>query len=278
MVARTEIRAALRRGAVSGSALLLAVVTSACGGGGTTQAPPAPGGPTGQAPPETAAYCTAAVDLARVVNDGPDTSSPPGPPEDVAAAFEEYQARLEPPLVAMEQSAPPAVQQDIATIARQARYAVATNDDAPLGTPEYDTAVSRLRAFMISECGFEQVRVTAVEHRFDGITPTLPAGTVAFTMSNQGAEPHELDVYRINEGVPQPFPELALLPDDQRNVVLTSVGEISANPGNAETEFMTLIPGRYGVACPVPQGSTPEADGTGPPHAALGMVAEFTVT
>jgi uncharacterized cupredoxin-like copper-binding protein len=87
-----------------------------------------------------------------------------------------------------------------------------------------------------------------------------------------------MDVYRINEGVPQPFHELALLPDAQKEVVLTSVEEISTNPGNAETEFMSLIPGRYGVACPVPQGSTSTADGTGQPHAALGMVAEFTVT
>jgi len=256
--------------------LLLAVVTSACGGAGTSPAPP--DAPAGQAlPADKAAFCTAAVDLARVVSDGPDVGNPPGAPEDVAAAFDEYAARLEPPLTAMEQSVPPALQQDIATIARQARYAVATNDEAPLNTPEYDTAASRLRAFMITECRFEQVRVTAVEYRFEGIPPALPAGTVAFTMSNQGAEPHELDVYRINEGVPQPFPELALLPDDRREIVLTSVGEISANPGGADTEFMTLIPGRYGVACPVPQGTTTTADGTGPPHAALGMVAEFTV-
>jgi hypothetical protein len=278
MVARTEIRALPRRGAASALVLLLAVVTSACGGAGTGPGPNAPVPPTGQGlPAETAGFCTAAVDLAAVVNDGPDVPNPPPSPDDVAAAFDEYQARLEPPLTAMEQSVPPALQQDIATIARQARYAVATNDEAPLNTPEFDSAASRLRAFMITECRFEQVRVTAVEYRFDGIPPTLPAGTVAFTMSNQGAEPHELDVYRINEGVPQPFPQLALLPDDQRDVVLTSVGEISANPGAAETEFMTLIPGRYGVACLVLQGATPAADGTGPPHAALGMVAEFTV-
>jgi hypothetical protein len=177
----------------------------------------------------------------------------------------------------MERSVPPAVQQDIATIARQARYAVATKDEAPLNTPEYDNAVNRLRAFMIPICGFEHVRVTALDYKFEGIPPTLPARTVAFTVSNQGAEPHELDLYRINEGFPQPFRELALLLDAQRNVVLTSVGEISTNPGSAATEFMTLIPGRYGVACPVPQGSTPTADGTGPPHAAIGMIAEFTV-
>jgi hypothetical protein len=222
-------------------------------------------------------FCTAAVDLARVVNDGPDVANPPGPPEEVAAAFKDYEARLEPPLRAMEQSVPPAVQQDIATIARQARYAVATHDEAPLKTPEYETAVNRLRTFMISECGFEQVRVTALDYRFEGIPSALPAGTVAFTLSDQGAEPHDLDVYRINEGVPQPFQELALLPKEQKDVVLTEVEGISTNPGDAETEFMTLIPGRYGVACLVPQGSTPTADGTGPPHAALGMIAEFTV-
>jgi hypothetical protein len=279
MVARTEIRAGLRRG-VASALLLLAVVTSACGGEGTTQSPPdAPSAPTGQAlPPEKAAFCTAAVDLAGVVNEGPDVDDPPGPPEEVAAAFDEYEARLEPPLMAMEQSVPPAVQQDITTIARQTRYAVATKDEAPLDTPEYTTAVNRLRTFMISDCGFQQVRVTALDHQFEGIPPALPAGTIAFTLSNQGAEPHEMDMYRINEGVPQPFQELALLPEEQKDVVLTAVGEISTNPGNARTEFMSLIPGRYGVACPVPQGSTPAAEGTGPPHAAIGMITEFTVS
>jgi hypothetical protein len=288
MFAMTEIRTALagiglidtglRRGAASASLLLLVVVTSACGGGGTSPAPDGQTTPTGQAlPAETAAFCTAAVDLARVVTEGPDVANPPGPPEEVAAAFEEYQARLEPPLKAMEESVPPALQQDIATIARQTRYAVATNDEAPLETPENATAVDRLRTFMISECGFEQVRVTALDHQFEGIPPTLPARTVAFTLSDQGAEPHELDVYRINEGVPQPFQELVLLPEEQKDVVLTEVGVISTDPGDAETEFMTLIPGRYGIACLVPQGSMPTVEGTGPPHAAIGMIAEFTV-
>lgn len=277
MVAITEIRAGLRRGAAAVSLLVLAVVTSACDGGTTQQAPPtAPTGPGRQAlPVETAAFCSAGVDLTRVVSDGPDVGDPP---EAVPTAFHEYEARLEPPLKAMEKSAPAAVQQDIATIARQARYAVATNAEAPLNTPEYDTAVNRLRTFMISECGFEQVRVTALDYKFEGIPPTLPVGTVAFTLSNQGAESHELNVYRINEGVPQPFPELVLLPEAQRDVALTDVGAMSTNPGRAATEFITLIPGRYGVACTVKQGSTSTVEGTGPPHAAIGMIAEFTTS
>jgi len=33
--------------------------------------------------------------------------------------------------------------------------------------------------------------------------------------------------------------------------------------------------GRYGVACLKPKGSTPTQDGTGPPHATIGEIAEF---
>jgi hypothetical protein len=279
MVARTEIKAAPRRGAAWASFLLLAVVTSACGGAGSTQAQPyRPTAPTGQAlPPETTAFCTAAVDLARVVDDGPDVSDPPGPPDEVAAAFKRFDARLEPPLRSIEESVPPAIQQDIATISRQARYAVATNDETPLDTPEVASAMERLRTFMISDCRIQQVRVTALDHRFEGIPPTLPAGTVAFTMSNQGTEPHQLDVNRMNDGVPQPFQELVLLPTGQKEAALTEFGLINTDPAEAETEFITLIPGRYGVACLVHQGSTPTVEGTGPPHAAIGMIAQFTV-
>jgi hypothetical protein len=279
MIARTGMRVGPQHGPAGAALLLLAVVASGCGGGGTpppaTGAPPAP---SGQAlPPESAAFCTAAVDLARVVNDGPEIDDPPGPPEAVASAFKDYAARLEPPLRDIEQTVPPVAQQDIATIARQARYAVATADEAPLETPEYADAVARLRTVMIAECGFRQVRVTAVEHRFQGIPPTLPAGTVAFTLANQGAQPHELDVYRIDEEVPQNFPEIVVLPDDQREAMLTDVGRISTDPGVTETAFMPLVPGRYGVACFVLEGSTSTAEGTGPPHATLGMVAEFEV-
>ncbi|GAA0909311.1 hypothetical protein GCM10009559_79180 [Pseudonocardia zijingensis] len=240
--------------------------------------PDEPTAPPGQpVPAETAQFCTAAVDLVQVVDDGPDVSDPPGPPEQVATAYKEFEARLEPPLRSIEASVPPALQKDLATIARQARYAVATNDEAPLDTPESTTATGRLRTFMISECGFQQVRVTAIDYRFEGIPPTLPASTVAFTVSNQGAESHQFDVYRVNEGVPQPFQELVLLPEEQKDVVLTRVGLINTDPGDAETEFMPLIPGQYGVACLVPQGSTPPAEGAGPPHAAIGMIGTFKV-
>jgi hypothetical protein len=234
--------------------------------------------PTGQAfPPERAAFCTGAVDVERVVEDGPDVADPPGPPEEVAAAFKNFEVRLEPPLRAVEGAAPPVMQQDIATIGRQARYAVATNDEAPLDTPEITTAVDRLRTFTISDCRLEQVRVTALDHQFVGIPQNLPAGTIAFTLSDQGREPHQLDISRIDDGVAQPFQELVLQPAGQKDAVLTEIGVINTDPGEVETEFMTLIPGKYGVACLVRQGATPTAEGTGPPHAALGMIAEFTV-
>ncbi len=58
---------------------------------------------------------------------------------------------------------------------------------------------------------------------------------------------------------------------------MTGVGKVSAAPGGTGLRFVTLTPGRYGVACFLPQGSTPDRDGTGPQHATLGQVGEFVV-
>lgn len=271
-MALIEIRTRRPAGARPASLLLLAVAVSACGWGGPSQAPPDAGLRT-----DRDDFCASAVDLDGVVNDGPDLEEPPGPPEAVAAAFEEFEARLEPPLQVVEQTASRAIELDVATIARQARYAVTAGVETPLGTPEFETAQARLRAFMISECGFGRVRVTSRDYRFEGVPPTFPAGPAAFTLYNEGAEAHELDVYRIDDEVALPVQQLAVLPVEQRRAVLLTVGELGADPGGTDTEFINLIPGRYAAVCQLPQGSTPAATGTGPPHAALGEVAEFTV-
>jgi hypothetical protein len=48
-------------------------------------------------------------------------------------------------------------------------------------------------------------------------------------------------------------------------------------PGHSDTTFIRMDRGLYVVACLVPQGTTQDTEGSGPPHHALGMVAEFTV-
>jgi hypothetical protein len=262
-------------------AALLALILLA--GGCATAAPP-PGTPTGPSaadgpavPPELATFCRPAVDLIEVLEDGPDISTG-ATPERVAAAMQEFQARFEPPLVAVEQNIPDAVEQDVGTLGRQARYAVATKMEAPLDTPEYESALTRTRITVTGQCALMDVRVTSTEYKYEGMPSDVRAGAISVTLINLGAEPHELDVYKIDDNERRPFKELMGLPEAERGraLVLTENGP-DADPGGTETMLLKLPPGRYGAACRIPQGSTSVVDGTGPPHATLGETAEFTV-
>jgi uncharacterized cupredoxin-like copper-binding protein len=261
--------------------VLVALAAAGCSTSspGPTGAPP-PGSPTSAAPgaPDQATICGAAVDVSTALSDGPDIGDEPVTPQQVDAAFNEYRARLEPPLIVLEQNPPPGLKENIDTLARQARFAIQNKDVAAVSTDDFQAAVDRLQSYVVRSCGYPVVRVNAADYAFSGIPPTLAAGTTVFTLTDGGTEPHELDVYRLDDDTPQPMAELVKLPEAQRNEVLQGVASISVNPGSSEMVFTTLTPGRYGVACFEPKGSTPEKEGTGPPHATLGMVGEFTVS
>jgi uncharacterized cupredoxin-like copper-binding protein len=241
-------------------------------------APPS-GGATSAVPaaPDQATICGAAVDVSKVLADGPDIGDDPLTPEQVAAAFNEYRARLEPPLTALEHNPPAVLKEDLGTLARQARFAIENKDTAAVNTEEFQAAAGRLQSYVVRNCRYTTVRVNATDYAFQGIPPTIAAGTTVFTLINRGVEPHELNLYRIDDDTPQPMAELVKLPEAQRDEVLEAIISVSTNPGSADTVFATLTPGRYGAACLEPKGSTPEKEGAGPPHATLGMVTEFTV-
>lgn len=260
--------------------ILLTVAIGGCGGGESSPSgaePTASGASRPAPPPELATFCGAAVDLVQVLDDGVDVSAD-STPEDRAKAYQDFQAAVEPPLTAVEQSPPPAVQQDIGTLARQARYAVSTSTDAPLNTPEFDASLDRTRVVVTSQCLIPEMRVTSTDFKYDGIPPEVTAGAIAVTFANLGAEPHEMEVFRIDDSEQRSAKDLVALPDAERGLVLSAVAtSINADPAEVDRKFLKLVPGRYGVACLVPQGSTDDVRGTGPAHATLGEVGEFTV-
>ena len=173
---------------------------------------------------------------------------------------------------------PDFLRQDVETLGRQARSAVATKTSTPLDTPEFDAALSRLRINSVRQCGIKEVRVISTEYRYEGMPSNLVGGAFDLTLINLGAEPHEMRVFRIQDGEQRPFATLIGLPQDQADDVLTRVEPTpSAKPGSNDADVIKLTPGRYGIACLQTQGSTPTQDGTGPLHAALGEAAEFTV-
>ncbi len=143
VTAGADVRARPRTWACA-AATLVALVLSGCSG---ETASDGAGSTSPNASAASAEFCGAAVDASRVLGDGPGLAEGAARP-DVAAAFNEYKARLEPPLSVIETSAPEAVRQDVGTLARQARFAIAANDPTAVETPEFQAADERLRAFV----------------------------------------------------------------------------------------------------------------------------------
>ena len=148
------------------------------------------------------------------------------------------------------------------------------------------------------------VEVTGVEYAYQGLPTSLPAGT-ALGFTNAGAELHEMVLLRIGDDTTESLEELLAMEAEGRDPMEEGLVEfvggmpLFAAPGTAAEGTLPLdIEGRYVVLCFIPQGTTdmsalefmgPDADPAAappevqeimanPPHVALGMIQEFTVT
>ena len=176
----------------------------------------------------------------------------------------------------MEETAPDEVSEDVTTGTRVIREALEGGDPAALEGEEFQQADDNIDDYMLAECGYEQLEATGVNYEYEGLPDTVPAGVVGITFTNEGDEMHEIGLARINDGVTMPVEELLALPEDQIFTMLELKGFTFAAPGESETTFVRMEEGRYGAACFIPQGTTHDTEGSGPPHFTLGMFAEFT--
>jgi hypothetical protein len=213
-----------------------------------------------------------------VVADGPDVDADTATPAEVDTAYQNFGRATEPLVSALERNAPEPIKAQVDAVARYVRQAVSTKDDSPLGGIGFDVAKASIDGFMLAQCGYPVLRVTVSEHQFAGIPDTVGAGTVAIVLENTGQEPHEFDLDVIDDAASQSFRDILALPEAEGDALYTSFRILSTDPGETRTMFVTLEPHRYGVACSEAQGSTADAEGTGPPHYTAGEVDEFTVT
>jgi plastocyanin len=158
------------------------------------------------------------------------------------------------------------------------------------------------------------ITVTGFEYAFGDLPVSVPAGT-SLAFMNTGTEVHELIVARKNDGVTETWDELIALPEEEGLSKVTTFGPLFAAPGEAaafgigptgpapRTALTLEQEGEYIALCFIPQGMTelpdfgaeaaassavpasPDVAGSpeavapqGPPHVALGMRQEFTVT
>ena len=140
---------------------------------------------------------------------------------------------------------------------------LSTGGDTVLEQPEFTEADDAIDEYMLAECGYEQIEATGVDYEYEGIPDTVPAGVVAVTFTNEGEELHEIGVARINDDVTVPVEEVLALPEEEVLSMITFTGVAFAAPGESETTFLRMEPGRYGAACFIPEGTTHDTEGTG---------------
>ncbi|MHA6784434.1 hypothetical protein ACVGOW_26075 [Pseudonocardia saturnea] len=258
----------------------LALTLGACGGAPAVSPPAAPeAAATADGAEQVTTFCEAVVDFEGAASQGPPIDFETASPEELQAALQEFGASVEPYLAAVDAAAPEAVAADATTLTRLARQALETGDEAVFGSPEFTAAEDGVDSYMVAECGYEEVRITAADFEYQGLPETLTAGTKAVTLVNEGEEQHEVGVVRINDDVTLTVEEILALPEEEGMAAVTFKGAAFAEPGGTDTSFIRIDqPGRYGVACFIPEGSTAGTEGSGPPHFTLGMLGAFTVS
>jgi hypothetical protein len=147
-----------------------------------------------------------------------------------------------------------------------------------MGGPDFSGAANEIGAALYEGCASdEQLDVSGVDYAFEGLPAEIGAGRVAIRFTNEtaAAEPHELVLFRRNEGTTESVTDLMALPPDQIMAKVTMAGVVFVEePDAASTLIVDLEPGEYVALCMIPVGGGEE----GEPHALHGMVAELTVT
>lgn len=185
-------------------------------------------------------------------------------------------ATFEPLLQDFESAAPDEIREQAAVQANAFRQALA-GDEGALEAPEFGQASAAVSQYAFDQCSADdKVQVTGVDYAFQGVPDTVEAGTVAFSFTNEGTEPHEMLVLRLPDDAEETLPYLqriSELPEDEAQAEVMIAGATFAPPGASSATFIDLEAGDYVMACFIPVGGGEE----GRPHFSEGMFAEFTV-
>jgi hypothetical protein len=204
---------------------------------------------------DSAAFCQARVDLeAQFGAEQPDVAA-------VTAVLEDFQA-----------AAPADLAENVTGLSEALAGAAESGGD-PAEDPAFAENIDPIDQYVLAECGFEQVDVSATEYKFEGVPATVPAGTVAVNLTNDGTEAHEMIMFKRADGEDRTIDELLALPEEQMFSALSFAGAAMADPGKSGVSIATLDPGRYIAVCFLPAGGN---EGS-PPHFMQGMTAEFEV-
>ena len=211
------------------------------------------------------------------------------PPADVGPFCDAFVSAVEASFTEDPAVMGPAFEAATATAPAEIEPAVQTIIELPDDDPAFGPAYGEVLAFVESNCDYTELNVTTKEYLFEGLPREVAAGPSIITMDNQGAEFHEVLLFKVNEGVTDTAIDLLQLPDEEMGSKMSFAGVTMGPPGEPSKGVANLTPGRYIAVCFLPQGATPEVmaqmdgpdsslpEGAGPPHFMAGMVQEFNV-
>jgi hypothetical protein len=142
--------------------------------------------------------------------------------------------------------------------------------------------IAAIDQYRYNSCGYTQLDVTGIEYEFQGLPKTVPAGTVAIRFTDTGAELHELDVFQVKSK--DSVKKIIGLSEKEQGKQIQEVASTFATQGQTSYAIADLSkPGRYGVVCHLPVGSTTKqaaeqaAKKHAKTHAQEGMYATIAV-
>lgn len=141
------------------------------------------------------------------------------------------------------------------------------------------TAEEAVDELTFEQCQGTHLEITGIDYAYQGLPDRLEPGRyiLDFTNESESGEAHEAFIVRKNDGVNATAQELLTMSDAERAELVRPVGAAHAGPDDRrDISPIDLEPGNYVVVCTLPVGGEDAPEDT-PPHAAEGMVQEFTV-
>lgn len=226
----------------------------------------------GQPKSEVRDYC--AKSLAIDTYPDPDLDFESLSPDQLAGEVRKYAAQIVPLAQQAQAAAPTEIRKDVDALVVATQEVARTGDfEGVFESPAVTEAENRAHTFDLENCKWAKVDVSGKDYSFSGVPKKIKAGPVSFEFTNDGKEPHELLLFRVNDGVTESVEQIVALPEEEGRAKVTEIGGTFSEPGKGDHSVFNLEPGRYGFACFVPVGGGEE----GPPHVTRGMHAEFEV-
>jgi hypothetical protein len=188
---------------------------------------------------------------------------------------------LDAALAQAQSAVPPELAAAFQAVVDGVRSAVQSRKD-PTTDPAFQRNLNVVDEYRYNSCGYQTAEVTTLEYEFQGLPKTVKPGPLAVKLTDTGAELHELAAFRLK--TKDSVKKVLGLSNKEQGKKTEKAGGGFVVPG--ETDFVIVDlskPGRYGIACFLPVGSTSAQEAEkkshehgGTPHWKKGMFATIT--